>query len=103
MSRLENAGVSRDLCLVQALDVGVFVSWLEAGALEADQFCARVLRVGADAGGEGVGGVDDVGDVVLGHVALQALGAAEGRRALEREDRLLSELRLELSRFLRPA
>ena len=62
----EDAGVVGDLGLVEALDVGVFVSWLEAGPLEADQRGAGVLRVLADAGGEGVGGVDDVGDAGVG-------------------------------------
>ena len=91
--------------LGETVDVGPLVTRLrlEAGALEADHRDAGVLSVGRDARGERVRGVDDGGDAVLLDVAREAFGAAERRRAGEREDRAVAELGLELPRLARPA
>ncbi len=105
MSLDPNARVVGDRRRGEVVDVGPVVAGLglEARALEPDDRHPGELRMGRDARGERMRGVHDGPDAVALDVAAQAVGAAEDRGAGEREDRVVTELVLELPRLLRPA
>jgi hypothetical protein len=83
----------------------------EAGTLEPQERDVGLDGVGGHAGGERVRRIDHEVDVVVGHVARQAPGAAEAADAVrgrvgpsrQAEDRRVAERLLELARLGRPA